>query len=130
MAQNEDAAMNEDTALIGLGTVSLATPQQLVVKEYDYETDADQDVTYAITDKTEFENLKTIMDLKAGDSVEVVYAEADGKKVALSISKEDDYIEDEGEENTPAATNAEEANGTSLQETTPGGSATPSGNTN
>lgn len=95
-AQNEEAVGNEDMSMIGLGTVAGVEANQLVVTEYEYETDNEQEVSYSINDKTMFDNLKSLNDLKSGDSVEVIYTEAAGKKVALSVSKEDDYIEDEG----------------------------------
>jgi hypothetical protein len=99
LAQNDEViGTDEDTALIGLGTISQVATDQLLVKEYDFETDSEQDVKYLVNDKTKFENLNSIKDLKVGDSVEIVFAEENGQKVALSVSKEENYIDEDGED--------------------------------
>jgi len=90
-------AQNDDETLIELGTISRVEAGQLVIKEYNYDTNSDEDMKYVINDKTQFENIKSLADLKAGDSVEVFYEEAGGNKVALSVSKEENYDDDEDE---------------------------------
>jgi len=93
--QMEADADGQDVALIGLGVVAKVDAESLVLVEYEYESDEELEVSYQVNDRTQFDNIASLADLQPGDSVEVVYADEAGKKVALAISKEENYIEDD-----------------------------------
>ncbi len=106
----QDAAAPEDETEFSFGTVKNVTDNQLVVSEYDYESNADVDVTYEVSAKTEFENAASLKEVKTGDSVDVDYLVKDGKKNAVTITVEKPLAE--GEETAlepePAAAEAKE----------------------
>lgn len=84
------------------GTVVSITGDQLVVLEYDYDKDAEVEVTYQVPATAEFNNVKTLADLKKDDNIEIYYKEAEGKKVAeiiaLEILTPEGEMEEEGAE--------------------------------
>jgi hypothetical protein len=97
-AVNVERAEEEDAALIGLGTVAKIDVNQLTVLEFEYESDAELEVIYEVTETTEYDNVKSLAELIPGDSVEIVYVEQSGKKIVLAISKEENYAEDDVQE--------------------------------
>ena len=80
------------------GKVVTASAQQLTVKEYDFAKDADVEVNYNVTGETEFGNVNAVTDLAANDDVVIDYGEKDGKRVVMTLVKEDKGAE------APAAT--------------------------
>ncbi|MFH1458141.1 MAG: hypothetical protein ABIG31_03110 [Candidatus Omnitrophota bacterium] len=61
----------------------------LTVKYLDYETDQEKEISVSIDDKTTFENIKALGEVKAGDVVSVDYsASSDGSNIAKNISVE------------------------------------------
>ncbi len=76
------------------GVVVKVADDQIVLREYDYETDQEIEVTYAVNAETKVGETGTIKDVKADENVEVYYKEAEGKKIATQIEKEE-AIEDE-----------------------------------
>ena len=93
------------------GTVTSISGDQLVVSEYDFETDKDVDVTYTVDAKAEFENISKLADVKAGDSIEIDYVVRDSKKVAtfVAVDKGDTAALGTDEAAAPAAAPAEPA---------------------
>jgi len=72
------------------GTVSSISANQIVVKEYDYDSDTESDVTYEIDPAVTLEGVASVSEIAAGDTVDVEYIVKDNKKVAkiLSVEKE------------------------------------------
>lgn len=108
----EAAAPETETEDIGeetefsFGTVKSVTENEVVVSEYDYETNADVDVTYKVPAETEFENATTLKDIKAGDSIDIDFLVKDGVKTAIAITVETPLQETE---ETPLETVSEKA---------------------
>ena len=61
---------------------------EIVVKYLDYESDTEKEITVGVNDKTVYENLKFLGELKAQDTVSIDYSVADGKNTAKNISVE------------------------------------------
>jgi hypothetical protein len=96
MATNEQNEANDQ--MVTYGTVVSVTAQQIVILEYDFDTDADVEATYLIDANTKLEAMKEVTELQVDDAVEIVYAEKGGVKTAQSIKKEDFSQEDTGED--------------------------------
>jgi hypothetical protein len=61
----------------------------ILVKYLDYETDQEKEISITIDDKTNYENIKSIDELKAKDTVSIDYiVSLDGKNIARNISAE------------------------------------------
>ena len=90
------AAPAEEETDYSFGTVKSVSGDQMVVSEYDYESDKDVDVTYAADPAVKLENVDAVANIKAGDSVEIDFVTKDGKKVAKTISVEKPTEEEAG----------------------------------
>lgn len=78
--------------------------RQISVKYLDYDTDTEKEIAITVDDKTTFENVKAIDEIKALDTVSIDYAVSpDGANIAKNISVEKIEIEN------PAPEAAEEA---------------------
>ena len=63
--------------------------QQLAVKYFDYEADTEKDITIGIDNKTTYENIKALEEIKPLDTISIDYVSApDGKNIAKNISVE------------------------------------------
>lgn len=98
----------EEETEFSFGTVKSITGDQLVVSEYDYESNADVDVTYQVPAETEFENVASLKEIVVGDSVDIDFLVEGDKKKAVAITVEKPLTEDEElalvpEEEQPAA---------------------------
>ena len=78
------------------GTVKSITGNQIVVSEYDYDSDKDVEATYTTTADTKLENVKSVQEIAVGDSVDIDFAVKNGQKVAsaLTVEKPTDESED------------------------------------
>lgn len=89
------------------GSVVKASETEMVISQYNSEQEMDQEVTYTVDPQTHLEGAATAAEIAAGEEVEILYEELDGKKVARFISKEllpddeiqEDYTEDEASSN-------------------------------
>ena len=89
------------------GSVVKASETEMVISQYNSEQEMDQEVTYTVDPQTHLEGAATAAEIAAGEEVEILYEEMDGKKVARFISKEllpddemqEDYTEDEASSN-------------------------------
>lgn len=104
----EAVGVLEEETEFSFGTVKSITGDQLVVSEYDYESNADVDVTYQVPAETEFENAASLKEIAVGDSVDIDFLVKDGQKKAVAITVEKPLTEDEElaltvEEEQPAA---------------------------
>jgi hypothetical protein len=62
---------------------------EVVVKYLDYETEEEKQVTIATDDKTTFENVNSLAQIKTADTLSIDYAvDKDGKNLAKNISVE------------------------------------------
>lgn len=77
------------------GTVKSITDNQIVVSEYDYESNADVDVTYQASGETAFENVGSLKEIAVGDSVDIDFLVKDDQKKAVAITVEKPLTEDE-----------------------------------
>ncbi len=69
----------------------------ITLKAFDYETDQEKQLLVAIDDKTTFENVKSLDEIKALDAVSVDYAiDMSGKMVAKNITIEAPMGKEEG----------------------------------
>lgn len=75
--------------------------KQLTVKYLDYETDAEKEISMNVNNQTAFENVSSLAEIKARDTVSMDYSvDLEGKNMARSISVE----KNEGEvQQAPAA---------------------------
>jgi hypothetical protein len=79
--------------------------KQMTVKYLDYETDTEREINIAIDEKTVFENVKSLEEIKPKDTVSIDYiTDLDGKSIAKNISVE----KNEGTQTQPEE-NSEEA---------------------
>lgn len=66
-----------------------AAGKLLTVKYLDYDTDTDKEIVLEVNDKTTFENVGSLAELKQGDNVGIDYmASGDGKNIASNIAVE------------------------------------------
>jgi hypothetical protein len=88
----EDSVQAPDVPWIWAEVVAV-DPQanQLVVRTVDYEKEnnAEKEMVIAVDDKTTYENIKSLSELKAGDTVTIDYiAESSMRNIARNISLE------------------------------------------
>lgn len=87
------AAVDLSKFIYSYGAVAKVSASEIVLQEYDYDSDVEKQVTYQLDPDVKLDGFKAISDLAVEDVVEVYYAEQDGKKIAKIIRRE--VIEDE-----------------------------------
>ena len=90
-AQNAEGTKDLQAAF---GSIVKASGTEVVISQYNSEQEMDQEVTYAIDPQTHLEGATTVAEIAAGEEVEILYEEMDGKKIARFLSKE--LLPDEG----------------------------------
>lgn len=85
-----EAQMGLDTQWLWGGVVSVDVQNnELLVKYLDYETDQEKEITISVDDKTTYENIGSLIEIKPQDTVSIDYlVSAEGKNVAKNISVE------------------------------------------
>jgi hypothetical protein len=63
------------------------------VSEYDYEKDEYTSVAYAIDPAVKLDNVKSLTEIAAGDTVDIDYVVKDGKNIAKIIAVEKQPVE-------------------------------------
>ena len=91
----QEAAPAADETEFSYGTVKTVGADQLVVSEYDYDSDKDVDVTYSVPAGTKFENVTSAQEIKVGDAVDIDFLVKNGQKTASSITVEKATAENE-----------------------------------
>jgi len=81
---------------VTFGTIVRISANQIVIMEYDYETDMEKEEVYFLSAETRYENVESKAELKDGNSVEIIYFDKGGKKTAKTIKKEVYWEEEEG----------------------------------
>jgi len=62
---------------------------ELVIKYVDYDTDMEKEVTVTASDKTTYENVKSLLEIKPRDMVSIDYTlDTQGRNIAKNISVE------------------------------------------
>jgi len=62
---------------------------ELVIKYVDYDTDMEKEVTVTASDKTTYENVKSLLEIKPQDMVSIDYTvDNQGRNIAKNISVE------------------------------------------
>lgn len=84
----QPAEATEPETEFSFGTVKSIAQNQIVVSEYDYESNTDVNVTYEVPADAEFENVKSLGEIAVGDSVDIDFLAKEGKKVAVVITVE------------------------------------------
>ena len=87
------------------GTVNSVSSNQIILAEYDYDTEEEVNVTYTLDPKVDLKNVESLKDIKVGDNVEIDYVVRGDKKVAKAITIEKPSYE----EYTPPETYEEES---------------------
>ncbi|MCB9757663.1 MAG: hypothetical protein H6753_04470 [Candidatus Omnitrophica bacterium] len=77
------------------GAVLKVGAAEIVLQEYDYDSDVEKEVAYQIDPAVKLDGFKAISDLAPEDVVEIYYSEQDGKKTAKIIRREISAGEDE-----------------------------------
>jgi hypothetical protein len=83
-AQEEEAYEGDYT----YGTVMSVSTDEIVLSQYDLETDEEKQEHYLITTETELYNFERIDELSQKDAVEIFFFEEDGLRYAIYIAKE------------------------------------------
>lgn len=65
-----------------------AENNMLTVSHLDYETDLEKEIKLSVDDKTSYENVASLKDIKVHDTVSIDYVDSDGKYIAKNISIE------------------------------------------
>ncbi|MBL7132091.1 MAG: hypothetical protein ISS45_11950 [Candidatus Omnitrophica bacterium] len=99
-------AQEEEETEYSWGAVSSVSSNQVVITEYDYDSDEGVEVTYTVDPNAELKNVDSLKDIAAGDNVDIEYVVRNGKKVAKIITVEKSSSE---EEYTPSQTYEEES---------------------
>lgn len=107
LAQEAEKTEEAEEVEYSWGTVSSLSTNQIVVKEYDYDSDAEIDVTYVVDPSVKLKNVDLLKNIAVGASVEIDYVTKDGKKVAKVISVEPSYEEEYTPSETPQEKPAE-----------------------
>ena len=90
------SAQEETDKKFSFGFVVRVAANEVIVKEFDYETDEGIEVSYLVNAETTFENVASVSELKELDDVEIEYKEEGGKRIVLWLSKVLNYDEEEG----------------------------------
>jgi hypothetical protein len=88
------AAIDEDLEYT-YGSVMSSSSAEIIVSEYNYETDEEVQMTYIISPETKFSNVPGAADLVKDDNVDIYYKVTDDKKIAAMVTKDDTVYESE-----------------------------------
>jgi len=91
------------------GEIVTVADDQVVVREFDPETEQVIEVQYAVNPDTELYNVDTVTDFKENDTVEIYYDDSTGAKVAMAIIGEGPLEEMEEEMTEESGTEVPEA---------------------
>jgi len=88
----------ENTTEYSWGIVTKISGKIINVLEYDYDTDEDVEVVYAVDPEVELKNIDSLQDLQKGDNIEIDFVVKGEKRIAKVISlegvlPEEDYYE-------------------------------------
>lgn len=87
MATVPSYSQEEAEEVYAFGVVDGVSGTEIIVKEFDYEQENEVNVTYALTDETDFENIEVATDLVKGEEVELFFVDNNGKKEVVWLLK-------------------------------------------
>ncbi len=70
------------------GSVVKASETEIVISQYNSDQEIDQEMSYVIDPQTHIEGATTAAEIAAGEEVEILYEEMNGKNIARFVSKE------------------------------------------
>jgi hypothetical protein len=77
---------------------------ELLIKYVDYDTDTERNVTITVSDKTTYENVKSLLEVKPQDMVSIDYTiDSQGRNIARNVSVEKPEPGEAQAENSSAA---------------------------
>lgn len=84
------AASEQEVQWVWGEIVSVDTQNKTILLKYlDYETETEKEMSFNVDDKTTYENIKNIDELKPKDTVSIDYViSSDGKNIAKNVSVE------------------------------------------
>lgn len=92
-----------EEAMYGYGAVVSISDTQIVVSEFNYEKDMNEEIVYHIDSSLELDNISAITDIKAADEIDFEYKVVDGNKIITFLSKaEAEDVEVMDQEEVPA----------------------------
>ena len=103
LAQEEEETVEETD--YSWGTVSSVSSGQIVITEYDYDTDEKVEVTYSIDPNVKLHNVNSLKEIAVGNDIWIDYVIREDKNVAMGIEVKKPSDE---EEYTPEKTYEEE----------------------
>lgn len=106
-AQEMKASTGSEESEFAYGLVDRIDSNQLVLAEYDYDTNNEVNTAYSLTEDTKIEGIEEKSGISAGDGAEIEYENKDGKKIAKTISIEKQSLEGEINEDMGAEGAAE-----------------------
>ena len=92
---NLSLAQDEEKMDYSWGAVVKVLPNEIIVSEYDYDSDGEVNVVYKVSPDTELKNIEALKDLAEGDSVEISYVVEEEQRIAKVITLEESYLEEE-----------------------------------
>jgi len=86
----QQAPLEPEAQWIWGDVVSVDTAaKKMLVKYLDYETDTEKEISIDVEDKTTYENVKSIDEIKPQDTLSIDYAvSSDGRNIAKNVSVE------------------------------------------
>ena len=93
--QQPDEELVAEETEFSYGTVKSISDNQMVVSEYDYDTDKDVDVTYNVPTEVTIEGAASLKEIAVGAAVDIDFLIKDGQKTATAITVEKPIEEDE-----------------------------------
>ena len=97
-AQDNPGGDIDDTLEYTYGSVVSVSPAQVIISEYNYESDEEVQVPYGLNAETKFNNLSGVQDLAKDDNVDIYYKINGDQKIASMITKDETVYEDDSEE--------------------------------
>jgi hypothetical protein len=82
--QSPQSSANKDIE-ISYGTFVKASPNEIVLSEYDAEQDANVNISYEFTTDTKLTNAVSVDKISPGADIEIFYAMVNGKKTAKNL---------------------------------------------
>ncbi|MDD5504049.1 MAG: hypothetical protein PHV77_01900 [Candidatus Omnitrophica bacterium] len=88
-AQTENTpapAVEEAQSFYAYGEVLSVSPEQILIREFDYATGEDQEVAYYINEQTSFDSVESVQQITPGNLVDIEFIVLEGgKNVAKDI---------------------------------------------
>jgi len=96
VAEETESSARLNTEVLYGGEIVSVNPEAKTfnVQYYDYETSSLKEIIFNTDDSTQFENVKTLNEITAADTVSIEYVKEADKNIARKVSVEKTDIED------------------------------------